>query len=316
MAAKVKDTEELKRLAKEWDYRHIPQWNLVPDSECNQSGDQSPIDIDNNDTKVNPSLENLKLNNPEGEIDGQFTNNGHSWQVDFPKHSNASINWNGTVYNLLQFHFHAPSENTVDGLYHDMEAHLVHRSEHGESLVLAQFFDVGGRMPNPYFAEFWEDFPAQLGTFSEDVRIDSPYDMLPNGTSESYYTWTGSLTTPPCTTGLTWILSKTSGQISKEQFIEFRDVLADVRDNQEAFKPGYVPPGVTKAVWDTSKGLDNRPVQAVGDRVIWIHDELANPSAPEASRGAAHGPMSLLVLVLVLGSFHESGLFLPWAWPA
>merc|ERR1711976_1090235 len=189
------------------------------------------------------------------------------------------------IYSLLQFHFHAPSENTVDGKFHDMEAHLVHRSAHGESLVLAQFFDVGHA--NDYFAQFWEDFPEEIGTYEKDIPIDSPYEMLTNEMLGSYYMWEGSLTTPPCTAGLVWILGKTPGRISFEQFTQFRDVLSNLRSTQDRFEPGYVPPGVTKATWDSSKGWDNRPTQPIGNRVIYTHSEFAEPSSvPKASQEA------------------------------
>jgi carbonic anhydrase len=286
----VVDSAELERQATKWDYGHIPQWNLVPGSECNQTGDQSPIDILSNEVRESPSLKRLKLNNPVGKVDVEYEINGSTWEALFRKHSNISIEWNGTVYHLLQFHIHAPSENTVDGKCHDMEAHLVHRSEHGESLVLAQFFDVEESVPNAYFSEFWEDFPDQLGIYSEDVRIDSPYKLLTDDMWRSYYTWTGSLTTPPCTTGLTWILGQTSGHISQEQLNQFRDNLAEIHPNQEVFKPGYVPPGVDPAVWDSYDGLDNRPLQPIGNRVIYTYSELAEPGVPEASWGGGATP--------------------------
>merc|ERR1712072_395769 len=105
-----------------------------------------------------------------------------------------------------------------------------------------------------------------MGVYSESVRIDSPYNLMTNDMDKSYYTWTGSLTTPPCTTGIVWILGKTPGQISQEQLDDFRDGIAEVKNNQEVFKPGYVPPGVNPATWNPSDGLDNRPLQPLGDR--------------------------------------------------
>merc|ERR1712046_22142 len=121
--------------------------------------------------------------------------------VLFRNQTGTSIEWNGTVYNLLQFHFHAPSENTINGNFFDLEAHLVHRSPHGESLVLAHFFNVGSQ-PNSYMREFWNDFPSQIGIRPEKVAIESPYNLLLPNMWQAYYTWMGSLTTPPCTSGL------------------------------------------------------------------------------------------------------------------
>jgi carbonic anhydrase len=122
-------------------------------------------------------------------------------------------------YELLQFHFHAPSENTVNGKQFPLEVHFVHKSKsHGGLGVLGVFFEVGHANKE---LDFLLDTPDQVGSVELEESI--PHGILKHHSVGSFYTFHGSLTTPPCTEGVQWAISSTIATISKEQLWAFTD---------------------------------------------------------------------------------------------
>lgn len=178
---------------------------------CKEGKSQSPVNI------VNPVKERL----PKIEFHYKSTplsiiNNGHTIKVNYTQGS--YIIYNGRRYDLLQFHFHRPSENTVNGKHFDMEAHLVHKGDGGELLVVAIFLKEGKR--HPLIQRLWQYIPEEIGhkKHYRDVRIDIS-SLLPN--EKGYYFFSGSLTTPPCTEGVKWIVLKRPVEVSKDQVERF-----------------------------------------------------------------------------------------------
>ena len=154
-----------------------------------------------------------------GATAADIINNGHTVQANFPKGS--SIKVDGMDFDLLQCHFHSPSENTVEGVSFPMEGHCVHASKDGKLAVVAIMYKLGDA--NKGIAGLWKAMPAKEGdknTLSEKVNA---LDIMPK--SKDYYRFNGSLTTPPCTEGVRWLVLKESPTISKDQLDAFTKVM-------------------------------------------------------------------------------------------
>jgi carbonic anhydrase len=181
---------------------------------CKEGKCQSPIDIRNPiKAKLNP-IEFHYNSTPLKVI-----NNGHTIKVDYEKRSYIIVN--GKKYNLLQFHFHTPSENIVNGKPYDMEAHLVHRSDDGQLAVIAVFMKKG--QENSFIKTIWDYLPMHEGIEKtvNSIKINVK-DFLPE--KKSYYAFDGSLTTPPCTEGVKWFVLKTPVEVSEAQIKKFASI--------------------------------------------------------------------------------------------
>lgn len=183
---------------------------------CGDGMEQSPVDIVN--AVLNEELPDL---GPDYHATpANLLNNGHTWEVEYEEGSTLTL---GTeTYELLQFHFHTPAEHTVGGTLADMEMHLVHRNEAGNLAVIGVLFNAGAE--SAFLAQFWNDFPQEEGEAHEDYEIDVS-DGLPEDLS--YYTYPGSLTTPPCSEIVTWIVLKTPLEASQAQIDAINDVFGD-----------------------------------------------------------------------------------------
>jgi carbonic anhydrase len=137
----------------------------------------------------------------------------------------------GKSYELIQFHFHKPSEEKVNGKNFDMVAHLVHKSDDGQLAVVAVLMERGSE--NPFIQTLWNNMPLEKNAAVEppDVAIN-PLSFLP--TTRNYYTYMGSLTTPPCSEGVLWLVMKQPVQISPEQLAIFSRLY---RNNARPIQP-------------------------------------------------------------------------------
>lgn len=146
-------------------------------------------------------------------------NNGHTIQVNYAE--GDSIKVDGILFNLKQFHFHAPSENHINGKAFPMEAHLVHKDSTGDLAVVALMFEEGEA--NPELEKVWAEMPANAHSVDAlDNKVDAS-GLLP--WSRDYYRFNGSLTTPPCTEGVRWIVMKSPVTASKEQIEKFAQTM-------------------------------------------------------------------------------------------
>jgi carbonic anhydrase len=167
-------------------------------------------------------------------------NNGHTIQVNFPGGDVLTIG--DASYELVQFHFHSPSEHTVKGEHFAMEMHLVHRSAEGNLAVAGVFIEEGQH--NPAFDPIWSNLPTTKGNEShfQDVIVDLT-TLLPTETTT--YRYDGSLTTPPCSEGVKWIIATTPIQLSKEQIGAIRKI---IHGNNRPVQPLHGRPVVTDHV--------------------------------------------------------------------
>ena len=149
----------------------------------------------------------------------EILNNGHTVQINYQKGS--SIMLDGITFNLLQFHFHAPSENHINGNSYPLEGHLVHADKDGNLAVVAVMFEQGAA--NPGLAEAWSMMPKYAGDkhpLSQQLSVNS---ILPG--DRKYYRFNGSLTTPPCSEGVRWLVMTDAITASKQQIDAFSGVL-------------------------------------------------------------------------------------------
>ncbi|MHB2264199.1 carbonic anhydrase [Aliihoeflea sp. PC F10.4] len=159
---------------------------------------QSPIDIKDTIKAELPVLD-IDWHSAKGT---SVVNTGHTVQVDMP--AGSFLERDGHRYELLQMHFHAQSEHRVDGKSYPLEIHFVHKSVDTDALgVLGVFVEPGGT--NEAFAQLADEFPADNGERISDDRID-PNAFLPEHLD--YFAYEGSLTTPPCSEIVDWMVAK------------------------------------------------------------------------------------------------------------
>ena len=150
----------------------------------------------------------------------RIINNGHTIQVNYG--SGSSISIGNKKYELIQFHFHSPSEHKLNGKIYDMEAHLVHKGEDGKLAVVAVFMEEG--KGNDFIKTLWSNFPKEVGKEHAvtDMKINAN-QLLPKHTI--YYTYSGSLTVPPCSEIVNWFVLKTPIEVSKTQVEKFTSII-------------------------------------------------------------------------------------------
>jgi carbonic anhydrase len=186
--------------------------DITPDySACKAGKQQSPIDIEH------PEKTNLpKLGFEYHPVPLKIINNGHTLQIDYAPGSFITLE--GSKYQLVQFHFHHPSEEKIDGHGYDMVAHLVHKDSKGQLAVVAVLLKQG--QANSLIQTLWNHLPKQVGkeeTFA-NVRVNAE-DLLPK--DRDYYTYNGSLTTPPCTEGVRWLILSDPEAVSPAEINTF-----------------------------------------------------------------------------------------------
>jgi len=180
---------------------------------CASGHAQSPIDIHSAGAKKTdlPEIQFAYKPSPLTIVD-----NGHTVQVNYAPGSFISVG--DKQYELVQFHFHKPSEERINGKPYDMVAHLVHNDADGKLAVVAVLLKAGHT--NPFIRTLWDNLPKAKETdvVRNDVSINAA-DLLPKSTG--YYTFAGSLTTPPCSEGVTWFVLRDASPVSAQQVARF-----------------------------------------------------------------------------------------------
>jgi carbonic anhydrase len=182
-----------------------PEFNL-----CAIGKRQSPINIQEGGTLQGPA-EPLQFNYTPS--NGVVVNNGHTIQVDIQGENSITVR--GSTYRLLQFHFHTPSEEQVNSKRYAMVAHLVHRNDEGKLAVVAVLLEPG--KANELIDKVWTYMPLDAtDRVAMPEALLNLNELLP--LDQRYYQFMGSLTTPPCTEGVLWMVLKQPMQISKGQY--------------------------------------------------------------------------------------------------
>lgn len=197
---------------------------------CATGKNQSPINLT---AMIEGDLPELKVSYKAG--GNEVLNNGHTIQVNYAPGSTISVE--GRSFELKQFHFHSPSENTIEGKYYPMEAHFVHADKDGNLAVIAVMYELGKH--NDELEKAWAKMPMQEGQKATLEKTVDASALLPH--DNDYYRFNGSLTTPPCSEGVNWFVMKFYDTASKEQIEKFVH---------------------------TMHHANNRPVQPVNARVV------------------------------------------------
>ncbi len=184
---------------------------------CGTGTRQSPIDIPR---AIRAEIEPIQFDYKQAKLD--ILNNGHTIQVN--RGQGSSITVDGEKFELLQFHFHTPSENTVGGKHHDMEMHLVHKSAKGQLAVVGVFLKAGAE--NAVLAKAWQHMPAHAGDKKKVASVSlNPADLLP--ADRTFSRFNGSLTTPPCSEGVKWFVMQQPIDVSASQVKKFAKVVGE-----------------------------------------------------------------------------------------
>ncbi|KAI8838448.1 alpha carbonic anhydrase [Chytriomyces cf. hyalinus JEL632] len=201
---------------------------------------QSPINFEGDELAITtrPNLRWSNLMTPFN-----FTNNGHTVQMGLVQSTPSLVSTepDGRQYIVQQVHFHSPSEHHVDEHYYDLEAHFVHTTPDGKLNVIGVFFEVGEK-ENAWIGQFVDKLPPKNNTITQVPSLDMSQIIDKLSTAE-FYSYTGSLTTPPCTEGVLWMVAREPLVISLGQLKKLREVMpfnsrpvqANVASEPEAF---------------------------------------------------------------------------------
>ncbi|RJP83704.1 MAG: hypothetical protein C4522_00045 [Desulfobacteraceae bacterium] len=242
-------------------------------SQCSAGINQSPIDIGKTIPIDTGGLEFQYRNSPMDVV-----NNGHAIQANYAPGSMLTIG--GKPYELVQFHFHSPSENTHQGKPYDMEVHLVHKDASGNLAVVGVFMQSGAE--NPLIRKIWDSVPHEVNQINSTGQTINASSLLP--ADQSFYHFTGSLTTPPCSEGVKWYVMKNPIQVSEAQVNHFLSII----------------------------GPNARPVQPLNKRTVFEVTVAASASghgtavpSQTAHAAADHGAARITAVPTVMAATHE-----------
>jgi carbonic anhydrase len=198
-----------------WEYEGAAapeKWGqLAPEyGACGAGREQSPVNLDQPITAL------LKAPAPHWQaMPLEVVNNGHTIQVSCAKGS--SLELDGVTYDLIQYHFHHPSEHHIAGTAFEMEVHFVHKAENGNLAVLGVMIAKGEA--NSTLETIWRNLPDKAGQTVKADLLLLPNGLLPKDNASFRYA--GSLTTPPCSEIVSWVVYRTPITASEEQIGKF-----------------------------------------------------------------------------------------------
>lgn len=180
---------------------------------CGSGSTQSPIDI--SATQPGGGGRTVFMWQPGAGLD--IVNNGHTIQANVK--AGSAIEIDKVKYELVQFHFHSPSEHTVNGKSFAMETHFVHKSAKGDLAVVGVLHGLGDA--NPALAPLWATLPKKV----DEKKVLASFDLLsvlPR--DRQLFRYAGSLTTPPCTEGVRWQVMQSPTTVSQAQVSAFQEI--------------------------------------------------------------------------------------------
>lgn len=193
---------------------------------CSTGVGQSPVDLK---ASVKAELDNLDFSYQPSPL--KILHNGHTVQVNYAPGSTLKLD--GQTYDLLQLHFHAPSEHTVEQQSYAMEMHLVHQHPQTKQFAVVGVFIKTGAA-HQGLTPIWEHMPSQAApeVAISDISINASHLLPPEMTH--FYRYHGSLTTPPCSEVVNWIVLGQPIEASQQQIDRF---IAAVGDNARPVQP-------------------------------------------------------------------------------
>jgi len=173
---------------------------------CGKGKNQSPIDIASTNRQ---DLANIAFHYQPSNVN--ILNNGHTAQVNYD--AGSYIELDRVRYDVVQFHYHTPSEHEVDGKLFAAELHIVHKSADGNLAVVGLLLQEGAA--NTAFDPFTNNLPAEKSDVKDAGVTINAMDFLPS--LQTTYRYSGSLTTPPCSEGVHWLIMTTPVELSSDQ---------------------------------------------------------------------------------------------------
>lgn len=196
---------------------------LNPEFEkCSKGEAQSPINIPVQQVQEDAALTEIEVHYLPTEF--EVINNGHTIQANALPGTVNSITVDGKTYQLAQFHFHLPSEHKVEGQNYPMELHLVHKDSNGNLTVLGVLLSEGSELKE--LTELWAKIPKEVT--ETPVKLEGKINvskLLPEDLDS--YRYSGSLTTPPCSEPVNWIVLKQPVQVSNTQIDVFSSIFTN-----------------------------------------------------------------------------------------
>ncbi len=201
-----------------WDYegkRGALNWGKLDPAfrACSQGHEQSPVDI--RGAHLNKALRPIEFHYIAGPV--ALENSGHTIVAHVDPGS--YIVAGGVRYDLVSFDFHHPSEEAVKGKLSDMEVHLMHKSADGKIVIVAVRLIEDISSPNAVLASLWPHLPTAAGATQKVADMVSAGGLLP--ADQGYWTFTGSIDTPPCTEGVRWFVFEQELSVSRSQLRTF-----------------------------------------------------------------------------------------------
>jgi len=298
----------------ETDMTKVPDWNYVqtgttscekgnpcgPDywkakyPNCSNMDEGSPFDL-KSDEHVYQSLD-LKVFKTDACNDVEFMLNQHTTQVETDKTCPKAFSvFKGESFNFVQFHFHSPSEHTVDGKRFPLEMHYVHARADGRFLVLALFIGVDS---SAKFSEFIETVHRNVPTGGEDEGFNfhdavkkitgfSPYKaFISSAIEKGFLHYVGSATTPPCQLPTDWILFEEPFYITPSVLDAYRSIINNDPHNQLASYGNILGDDTITPIfhekagdlnWDSDLKCNFRPPQRIASRTIYTTKPSSSP---------------------------------------
>jgi methyl-accepting chemotaxis protein len=212
---------------------------------CKTGMSQSPVNIAHT---VKADLGDIEFDYKDSPL--KILNNGHAIQVN--NSADSYIRVNGKTYKLLQFHFHSPSEDTVNGKHYAMQVHFVHKNDEGQLAVVGVFLKKGEH--NPLIQTLWDNLPHEVNHENVNSHVSvNGANLLPS--DGSYYHFSGSLTTPPCSEGVKWYVMKNPIEVSSAQVKTFVSTLGHTaRPTQPLHERAVIEVSKDKVVFASIQG--------------------------------------------------------------
>lgn len=180
---------------------------------CSKGKEQSPIDI--RGAHLNKTLQPIELHYMSGPV--SIENDGR--RIIVHVNPGGYIVASGVRYDLQQFEFHHPSESAVNGKLTDLDVELLHKSADGKMAVIEVRMAMDRGSPNAVLATLWSHLPKKPGTTEKIAEMVNAGGFLP--ADRGYWTYMGSLSTPPCTEGVRWFVFETEISLSLDQVRAF-----------------------------------------------------------------------------------------------
>lgn len=195
---------------KEVSYSYEDVGNLA----CEKGEKQSPIRIEDKNVHQQ-DMPNIQIHYSGEPV--QLKKREHTLEALAAGRSYLLINQE--KFHVDSFHFHLPSEHQLEGRQYEMELHIVHKNKKGELAVAAVFIQSGKE--NTHVKEMWEFLNDETAEERDNVSIDIS-ELVPK--EKTAFSYSGSLTTPPCTEGVEWVVFEAPIEFSKEQVLAFQEV--------------------------------------------------------------------------------------------